>query len=75
MLTYKGMKVMIKYGGARGTYKLVFVTENVGNIHVVGGRADIFLLNDAVQSDLCITAASGDTDHFFASEDLVEGNT
>jgi len=42
------------------TYKLVFTTDNVGNVHVVGGWGQVFqlLLGENVESDqvnLCVT--------------------
>jgi hypothetical protein len=31
--------------GGKGTHELVFLTADVGDVHVVGGGADILLLN------------------------------
>ena len=38
---------------ARTTYKLIFLASDVGNIHVVGGRAEIFelLAGEDIDSD------------------------
>lgn len=60
---------MIHHQVKNEMHKLVFITADVGNVHVVGRRTDIFLLGRLMNIRVETTNVRG-TDEFLSSEDL-----